>query len=274
MGRRSAPAQLYRPHTPPLPPPQVTLIDFPQMVSVDHANAREYFDRDVNGLVKFFRMKMKYFPEDEDIPDFDHVMATAGSRGTGAGKKVYVGDDETVAPVEVVEEDKEAEAAGGAWRIDEQVRASGFSHADEEKLLQAMSLSAGSELPAYQEDDEDSEGDDDGDGNGEGEGGGEDEDDGAGDGEGGVDEGADAADGEGASSADIVVDGVAAEAQATDAEQEAADAAKAAAYIALQERVRRTTKRQLHKKAEKAGRSAKGSKRNVNKTRGGKASVC
>jgi RIO kinase 2 len=45
----------------------VTLIDFPQMVSTSHANAAELFLRDVNGLKKFFAMKMRYVPSEEDM---------------------------------------------------------------------------------------------------------------------------------------------------------------------------------------------------------------
>ncbi len=34
---------------------EVTLIDFPQMVSVSHANAKEYFERDVECIVRCVR---------------------------------------------------------------------------------------------------------------------------------------------------------------------------------------------------------------------------
>jgi RIO kinase 2 len=37
--------------------PIVTLIDFPQMVSIDHPNAAELFDRDVGCLVTWFRKR-------------------------------------------------------------------------------------------------------------------------------------------------------------------------------------------------------------------------
>jgi RIO kinase 2 len=43
----------------------VTLIDFPQMVSISHANAAELFERDVNCLKKFFAMKMRFVPPEE-----------------------------------------------------------------------------------------------------------------------------------------------------------------------------------------------------------------
>lgn len=38
---------------------KVTMIDFPQMVSVSHRNAQMYFDRDVECIFKFFRKRFK-----------------------------------------------------------------------------------------------------------------------------------------------------------------------------------------------------------------------
>ncbi|CAO2815435.1 unnamed protein product [Amaranthus hypochondriacus] len=37
----------------------VTMIDFPQMVSISHRNAQMYFDRDVECIFKFFRKRFK-----------------------------------------------------------------------------------------------------------------------------------------------------------------------------------------------------------------------
>ena len=45
------------------------LIDFPQMVSVDHVNAEMYFDRDVNCVKRFFKRKF-HFVSDEPGPFF------------------------------------------------------------------------------------------------------------------------------------------------------------------------------------------------------------
>ncbi|KAF5842584.1 RIO1 family-domain-containing protein [Dunaliella salina] len=42
---------------------EITLIDFPQMVSVSHANAQDMFDRDVECIIKFFSKKIGYSPE-------------------------------------------------------------------------------------------------------------------------------------------------------------------------------------------------------------------
>ncbi|CAM8983254.1 unnamed protein product [Rhodiola kirilowii] len=45
---------------------KVTMIDFPQMVSVSHRNAQMYFDRDVECIFKFFRKRFnKHFEEAE-----------------------------------------------------------------------------------------------------------------------------------------------------------------------------------------------------------------
>ncbi|KAE8314132.1 Rio2, N-terminal-domain-containing protein [Aspergillus transmontanensis] len=45
------------------------IIDFPQMVSIDHANAEMYFDRDVNCIKRYFQRKFRYV-SDEPGPFF------------------------------------------------------------------------------------------------------------------------------------------------------------------------------------------------------------
>lgn len=45
------------------------LIDFPQMVSIDHANAEMYFDRDVNCIKRYFQRKF-HFVSDVPGPSF------------------------------------------------------------------------------------------------------------------------------------------------------------------------------------------------------------
>lgn len=49
---------------------KVILIDFPQMVPVTHRYAQEYFDRDIAGIVDFFRRKFHFEPP-SDIPTFE-----------------------------------------------------------------------------------------------------------------------------------------------------------------------------------------------------------
>jgi RIO kinase 2 len=56
------------------------LIDFPQMVSVDHANAEYYFDRDVNCIKRFFERRF-HFISDEKGPHFTDARKLIGKDG-------------------------------------------------------------------------------------------------------------------------------------------------------------------------------------------------
>lgn len=47
------------------------LIDFPQMVSISHPNAKMYFDRDVQCVRDFFKRRFTY--ESELFPTFDDI---------------------------------------------------------------------------------------------------------------------------------------------------------------------------------------------------------
>src|SRR5271170_1550344 len=47
------------------------LIDFPQMVSIDHPNAKEYFERDVECIKTFFARKFRF--EAEEMPRWGDV---------------------------------------------------------------------------------------------------------------------------------------------------------------------------------------------------------
>lgn len=53
------------------------IIDFPQMVSIDHANAEMYFDRDINCIKRFFERRFN-FVSDEPGPFFANVKKLAG----------------------------------------------------------------------------------------------------------------------------------------------------------------------------------------------------
>eukprot|EP00811_Abedinium_folium_P033375 NODE_6343_length_1680_cov_9.169350.p1 GENE.NODE_6343_length_1680_cov_9.169350~~NODE_6343_length_1680_cov_9.169350.p1 ORF type:complete len:346 (+),score=95.24 NODE_6343_length_1680_cov_9.169350:62-1039(+) len=58
---------------------KITLIDFPQIVHVDHPNARELFERDVLGVREFFRKHC-----DLDVvtfPTYDDVVSEAAQTG-------------------------------------------------------------------------------------------------------------------------------------------------------------------------------------------------
>mmetsp|Transcript_978 Transcript_978/g.2967 ORF Transcript_978/g.2967 Transcript_978/m.2967 type:complete len:476 (+) Transcript_978:100-1527(+) len=58
---------------------KVTLIDFPQIVHLNHANAAETFDRDVRSTCDFFRKRLNL--EIEKWPTFDEVMAEVRADG-------------------------------------------------------------------------------------------------------------------------------------------------------------------------------------------------
>lgn len=53
------------------------IIDFPQMVSIDHVNAEMYFDRDVNCIKTFFKRKFS-FSSNESGPFFADAKKLAG----------------------------------------------------------------------------------------------------------------------------------------------------------------------------------------------------
>ena len=112
---------------------KVTLIDFPQRVSTSHPNAGELFQRDVNGLVKFFAMKMRYIPPEDLIVRLDDVVPSD-------------------------------------TRIDEEVRASGFSEREDQELIGFITESRLAEAEAVggsgEDDDNDSDYDDDDDNHG------------------------------------------------------------------------------------------------------------
>jgi len=47
------------------------IIDFPQMISIDHPNAREYFERDVECIKTFFLRKFRF--EVDEAPQWEDV---------------------------------------------------------------------------------------------------------------------------------------------------------------------------------------------------------
>lgn len=60
---------------------KITMIDFPQMVSVSHRNAKMYFDRDVECIFKFFKKRFNLsFQENEDESDDSEVDSDEGCR--------------------------------------------------------------------------------------------------------------------------------------------------------------------------------------------------
>ena len=93
----------------------ITLIDFPQMISTNHHNAGELFSRDVNCLIKFFAMKMRYIPPPELTLKLEDIEVSPDIH------------------------------------LDEEVRASGFSNQEDDELMQYIFESA---VTQYEEGDE------------------------------------------------------------------------------------------------------------------------
>lgn len=52
------------------------LIDFPQMISTNHTNAQMYFDRDVEGVKRYFERRLRY-TSDEDGPFLEDALKGA-----------------------------------------------------------------------------------------------------------------------------------------------------------------------------------------------------
>lgn len=79
---------------------EITVIDFPQMVSTSHADAKQLFERDVDGIRRFFEHRFSV-PDDQMLhPDFDIIIAERGSGEridtivSASGFRNSEGDDE------------------------------------------------------------------------------------------------------------------------------------------------------------------------------------
>ncbi|KAG0157477.1 hypothetical protein PDIDSM_4662 [Penicillium digitatum] len=122
------------------------LIDFPQMLSVDHVNAEMYFDRDVECIKRYFKRKF-HFVSDSKGPTFaearkkllknpgkrldveveasgfsrkmarelEAYMAEVGVKGDGEASKDSDDDEEEEEEEDEEEEESEAEGANDAY---------------------------------------------------------------------------------------------------------------------------------------------------------------
>ncbi|KAL3814733.1 hypothetical protein ACJIZ3_016001 [Penstemon smallii] len=112
---------------------QITMIDFPQMVSVSHQNAKMYFDRDVECIFKFFRKRFNLnFHEIEVEDDNSEIDSDEGSRP-------QFSDIEKVSG----RLDKELEASGFTKK--EQVDMEKFIDGDDEKESDTESVGTADE---------------------------------------------------------------------------------------------------------------------------------
>lgn len=147
------------------PKPIVTLIDFPQMVSTRHPNARELYERDVECLKRFFGGKMRCYVEGEMgidgdgglMPTWEELIAGDGDGGEDLEFPGDGPDDVTL-------------VSKAQHRLDEELKASGYSREDAARDTELAYYEAhrrlddGGGLDVVDDVDEDEEGDEDEDG--------------------------------------------------------------------------------------------------------------
>ncbi|GLC51486.1 hypothetical protein PLESTB_000507700 [Pleodorina starrii] len=116
---------------------ELTLIDFPQMVSITHANAEELFSRDVECIVRFFSKKIGYVPELD--PSLPYVRPSYADAAAAAAA--------------------EAAAEGGGGGLDVALEASGFQRQHQKVLEEYLeaAVEAEGESSEGEEDDEEEE---------------------------------------------------------------------------------------------------------------------
>ncbi|WVZ04579.1 hypothetical protein V8G54_017925 [Vigna mungo] len=102
---------------------KITMIDFPQMVSVSHRNAQMYFDRDVECIFKFFRKRFNLSFE-ESLDDIDG----SDDGRDGAGKPCFSAIERS------------------AGFLDRELAASGFTRKDEEDIQRFIEGKAESDM--------------------------------------------------------------------------------------------------------------------------------
>lgn len=134
---------------------EVVVIDFPQMVSVDHPNAKEMFERDLFGLKRWFERRWGWVVDEKTVPSWEKdVMKVLRKRVVEKVKRAKKGGKgEKVADQQV----------DGPARIDALVDATGFSKKQLKELEKAIIAQRG-EVDENGEkvggEDEDSEDDD------------------------------------------------------------------------------------------------------------------
>ncbi|ORX40854.1 RIO1 family-domain-containing protein [Kockovaella imperatae] len=121
-----------------------TLIDFPQMVSTRHPNAEFFFDRDVEGIKRFFKRRFRFEPS--SWPRWKDVLAGPDLSETGGA-----------------DTEQKAESSQMALypRLDEQVEASGWNSKGSQQLEEYFASIA--DIPEEEwdgDDDDDDDGDD------------------------------------------------------------------------------------------------------------------
>ncbi|KAK1923118.1 putative Rio2p serine kinase [Papiliotrema laurentii] len=131
-----------------------TIIDFPQMVSTRHVNAEFFFDRDVEGVKRFFRRRFRYEPE--SWPTWKDVLA--GDDEAEDDEEGSEGQASKEEGADVPESEAGAAPTGKGKkrvRLDLEVEASGWK-GDMQRQLEEYMEAVG-DLPASDNDDSDEE---------------------------------------------------------------------------------------------------------------------
>ncbi|SPO32784.1 related to RIO2 protein [Ustilago trichophora] len=102
------------------------LIDFPQMVSINHENAEYYFERDVECVRRFFRKRFRY--HSDEFPRFQDVVPEYARKQTKLPK--------TAPEAENVDEANPTTTEGGDMRLDLLAKASGFGGSKQDRELE------------------------------------------------------------------------------------------------------------------------------------------
>ena len=144
------------------PKPIVTLIDFPQMVSTNHPNAQELFERDIECLRRFFVKKLKCIPEggwEELVPSWEELRPSDLVAGDASGSGEAMGESGEDICL----------ASKAQVRLDEELKASGYSAEDSNRDMElhyyTVSAAHGVEIDAgIKEEGEEDEGEEDDDG--------------------------------------------------------------------------------------------------------------
>ncbi|KAF3329389.1 serine/threonine-protein kinase rio2 isoform X2 [Carex littledalei] len=114
---------------------KVTMIDFPQMVSVSHRNAKMYFDRDNECVFKFFRKRYNLSYEEEREQD--------------EGSASVAGEERDKLRFSSIEK--------SAGFLDKQLAASGFTRKNEDDIQKYIEGEKEGSDDEYDEDDDDNE---------------------------------------------------------------------------------------------------------------------
>jgi len=132
------------------PKPVVTLIDFPQMISVKHPNAEELWHRDMQCLKRFFTMKLKCYVSDEEwdeeyLPKWEELVKNIEKEE----ELIQIEDDdeqqwdcddgeETLDGSKSIFSTKSSSSLipKRQLRLDQELHASGFSKVDAERNME------------------------------------------------------------------------------------------------------------------------------------------